>query len=66
MVMMRSWVGASAPPECIVVSAGEMVFTPPMVEHAMKFLEDTVFLTMSRNSRNHDAYEDDLVRVELI
>ena len=59
-------VGATEPPERIVVSAGQMVFTPPMVEHAMKFLEDTLFITMSRNNRNHDAYEDDLVRVELI
>jgi quercetin dioxygenase-like cupin family protein len=58
--------GAPEPPERIVVRAGQMVFTPPMVEHAMKFLEDTLFITMSRNSRNHDAYEDDLVRVEVI
>ena len=50
----------------ITVRAGEIVFTPPMVDHAMKFLEDTVFITMSRNARDHDSYEDDLVRVELI
>ncbi len=59
-------VGSDEPPERLHVGQGEMVFTPPLVEHAMKFLEDTVFITMSRNARDHDSYEDDLVRVELI
>jgi hypothetical protein len=43
-----------------------MVFTPPMVEHAMKFLEDTVFVTLDSNSRDQESYERDLVRIELI
>ena len=58
--------GDTDDPERITVHAGEMVFTSPMVDHAMKFLEDTIFITMSRNARDHDSYEDDLVRVELI
>ena len=48
------------------VDAGQMVFTPPLVEHAMKFLEDTVFLTLSRNSRDQESYEADVVRLHLI
>ena len=37
-----------------------------MVDHAMKFPEDTVFLTLSRNPRHQEAYESDVVRVEMI
>ena len=50
----------------LLVKAGQLVFTPPLVEHAMKFLEDTVWLTLSRNPRDQDAYEKDVVRVRLI
>jgi len=58
--------GSDAEPECLLVREGEMVFTPPMVDHAMKFPEDTRFLTLSRNPRHQDAYEADVVRVELV
>jgi len=58
--------GSDKQPERLVVRAGEMVFTPPMVDHAMKFPEDTVFLTLSRNPRNQQAYESDVVRVALV
>ena len=43
-----------------------MVFTPPLVDHAMKFPVDTTFLTLSRNPRDQAAYEADVVRVNLI
>ena len=58
--------GSKEPPERVIVKAGQMVFTPPMIDHAMKFPEDTVFLTLSRNARNQEAYEVDLVRIEMI
>ncbi len=58
--------GSDQEPERLLVKTGEMVFTPPMVDHAMKFPEDTVFLTLSRNPRNQEAYESDVVRVEVI
>ena len=58
--------GSTAEPERLLVRAGEIVFTPPMVDHAMKFPEDTVFLTLSRNPRNQMAYESDVVRVEVV
>lgn len=45
---------------------GDLFWTPPMVEHAMFFPVDTVFLTLSRNERSQKAYEEDLVRVEVI
>ena len=58
--------GTDDPPQIIHVKQGEMVFTPPMVDHGMKFPEDTVFLTLSRNPRDQASYEADVVRVEFV
>ena len=55
--------GSSAAPEKVLIGTGELFFTPPMVEHAMHFPEDTVFLTLGRNSRAQEVYEADVVRV---
>lgn len=49
-----------------IVGPGDMVKTPPMTIHAVKFLEDTVFLAFSTQPRNQEHYEDDTVRVKLI
>lgn len=43
-----------------------MFFTPPLVEHAMFFPEDTTFLTFAKNVRDHEHHEADLVRVQLV
>ena len=56
--------GSSVKPEQVKIAAGQMFFTPPMVEHAMVFPEDTVFLTFGRNSRAQEVYEADVVRIE--
>jgi hypothetical protein len=58
--------GSNAQPEMITIKAGEMVFTPPMEDHATVFLEDTQLLAMSRNPRDQEAYESDVKRVILI
>ena len=58
--------GSDREPEMILVKQGEMVFTLPMIEHGMKFPVDTVFLTLSRNSREQEIYENDVVRVEMV
>ena len=58
--------GTNVQPEMIKIKAGEMVFTPPMEDHATVFLEDTQLLAMSRNPRDQDAYESDVKRVVLI
>lgn len=55
--------GSDDAPEKIIVKAGQMVFTPPMVEHSMYFLEESMFVTVSRNPRDHETYEADVVRV---
>jgi quercetin dioxygenase-like cupin family protein len=53
-------------PEKTVIKAGELFYTPPMVEHAMVFPEDTAFLTLSGGTRIQKDYESDLVRVNLV
>lgn len=58
--------GSDADPEVLLVKAGQMVFTPPMVDHGMKFPEDTTFLTLSRNPRDQASYEADVVRIDMI
>jgi dTDP-4-dehydrorhamnose 3,5-epimerase-like enzyme len=58
--------GSNLEPECLIVKSGEMVFTPPMVDHGMKFSEDTKFLTLSRNPRDQASYEADVVRVNML
>jgi len=55
--------GSNAAPAQITIHAGELFFTPPMVDHAMVFKEDTVFLTLGRNSRAQEVYEADVVRI---
>lgn len=59
-------VGASEMPQCVVVSAGEMIYTPSMVEHATSFPVDTVLVSMSKRARTTEAHESDLVRVKVI
>ncbi len=58
--------GSNMPPERVMVHAGQMFFTPALVEHAMRFPEETTFLTLGRNPRDQSSYEADLVRVSLV
>ena len=45
---------------------GDMIYSPPMIAHAMRFLEDTVWVVMALKSRSQENYEADTVRVKLI
>ena len=58
--------GSNDAPEVLLIKEGDMVFTPPMVDHGMKFPVDTTFLTLSRNPRDQATYEEDVVRVDFI
>jgi hypothetical protein len=58
--------GSDVTPEKVTIRAGELFFTPPMVDHAMVFVSDTVFLTLGRNSREQAVYEADVVRISPI
>ena len=58
--------GSSQEPEILKIEEGEMVFTPPMVDHGMRFPVDTIFLTLSRNPRDQESYEADVVRIDML
>jgi dTDP-4-dehydrorhamnose 3,5-epimerase-like enzyme len=49
-----------------VIGPGQMFFTAPRMAHAMAFSADTSFLTFSKNVREHDTHEEDVVRVPLL
>ena len=57
--------GDTTPPRLLVVEAGQMVFSPPMVEHRTDFLEDTLCATLSRNERDQASYEADVRRIKM-
>lgn len=59
-------VGSDEEPEKIIIQPGQLFYSPPMVEHAMKFTEDSVFLALTKRNREQKNYENDLVRVKLI
>ncbi len=58
--------GDENPPKEWIIEAGQMFYSPPLYEHAMKFLEESVMYVMAKNSREMANYESDTVRVELI
>jgi quercetin dioxygenase-like cupin family protein len=66
MIYYHRAVGATEQPEEVRVKPGDMIFTPPMVEHAMKFLVDSTFIAFGGRPRDQESYEADLVRVTLI
>ena len=50
----------------MIIKKGELFFTPPMVDHAMKFLEYTEFITLGRGSRKKINYDKDTKKIILI
>ncbi len=58
--------GSNDAPAVVRVAQGEMIFTPPMEDHATVFLDDTDLLVVSRNPRDQATYEADTRRVTLI
>lgn len=59
--------GSNQEPSVIRVKVGEMVFTPPMEDHATVFLEDSQLLVMSRHARgDQKTYEADVKRIVII
>ena len=53
------------PPESLIIEPGQMFYSPPMVEHTMRFLEDSVFYVFAKLNRDQESYEADVVRVHL-
>ena len=56
-------VGALEYPEPLKLTAGQMIYTPRMVEHRTTFPVETMVLSLSRYARDAESHERDLVRV---
>lgn len=53
--------------ERLVIEPGQLFYTPPLVAHAMRFLEDSEFYCFTASPRRTQGeYEDDVVRVPLV
>ncbi|MCI0604081.1 cupin domain-containing protein [bacterium] len=49
-----------------IIHPGDLVLSPPMMAHAMHFLEDTLFLAFTTERREQGSYEKDTVRIQLV
>ena len=58
-------VGSSEAPNVTMIEPGQMFYSPPMVEHTMKFLEDSKFYVFAKRNRDQESYEADVVRIHL-
>ncbi len=56
-------VGSKEPPQQWTIKPGQLFYSPPMHEHVMVFLEDSVLFVVARNSRTSENYEADTVRI---
>lgn len=56
-------VGDDGKPHHVEVNPGQMVFTPPRVEHWTSFSRESVLISVSQLRREHGTHEADLVRV---
>jgi len=41
-----------------------MFFTPPNKIHKVEFLEDTILISIGKDSKDHESHEKDIVREE--
>lgn len=51
--------------ESVILKPGDVVLSKPGVIHAMKFLEDTVFLAVTTEPREQKKYEADIERIKI-
>ena len=52
--------------QVLKVRPGDLVDTPPLIAHAQKFTEDSVFLALSTRQREDGKYESDTVAFQVI
>ena len=46
--------------------AGDIIKTPPLVAHAQRFTEDSVFLSLTTREREEGKYEEDTIAYKVI
>lgn len=52
--------------ESKIINAGNLVITPPMVAHAMRFLEDSILLNLTTGQRDSDRFEEHTKKYKII
>ena len=52
--------------EQLTIEPNTLVITPPMIAHAMEFLEDSVFINMTDGNRDSDKFEEHTIKYKLI
>ena len=52
--------------QVLQVKPGDIIETPPLIAHAQKFTEDSVFLAFSTRNRERGKYEDDTIAFSVI
>lgn len=52
--------------QVLYAKAGDLVSTPPMVAHAQRFTEDSVFLSLTTREREDGKYESDTIAYAVI
>ena len=50
----------------IVVKKDQLLFTGPLVDHAMLYTKETKILVLSKNPRDQKTYEEDTVRIDFM
>lgn len=55
---------SNGPVETRELTAGDLVFSPPGEKHALKALEDSIFLSLNKGLRQGKDYEKDTYRLE--
>ena len=58
--------GLKTKPKKTIINQGEFFFTPPLVDHAMKFMRYTEFITLGRGDRSKINYDKDTIKIDLI
>lgn len=53
-------------PKSIIIKPGSLVITPPMVAHAMRFLEDSILLNLTTGHRDSDKFSEHTKKYKLI
>ena len=49
-----------------IIKKGELLFTGPVVDHAMFYTEETKIIVLSKNPRDQKTYEEDTVRIDFM
>lgn len=58
--------GDGAEVEKVIVEAGSLITTPPMIAHAMRFLEDSIMLNLTTADRDPANFDKHTKKYKLI